>query len=106
MEDQNKPKALTQEEEKEYREGNALYEMIQNNAGWQVVKEWLLERLNHTWVDPRGKDKDQWDWAELSAFHSADVARVIFEDIEKAIQKADYLGKVKSGEIITKHFKI
>lgn len=107
MEDQKIPKELTKEEEKEYREGNALYEMVQNNAGWQVVKKWLEDMAYHSWVSPlEAEDKEKWLWREENAYHAANNARILLEDIEKAIQKADYLGRVKSGEIVTKHFKI
>lgn len=110
MEDQNKPlipKELTKEEEKEYYEGNALYEMSQNNPGWQIVKKWLEDKAFHTWISPmEAESKEQWLWREENAFHAANNAAMLLEDINKSIQKSDYLGKVKSGEITTKHFKI
>ena len=101
----DKAKELNQLEEKELREGQDLYEMTQS-SGWKVIEGWLKDRAYHAWVDPRGMSKEDWEWAELSAYHAANNARELLEDINKAISKSDYLGKVKSGEISVKGFKI
>lgn len=105
MDNNNPVKELNAIEEKELREGQALYEMTQS-AGWQVIEEWLKDRAYHAWVDPKGMPKEDWEWAELNAYHAANNARELLEDINKAISKADYLDKVKSGEIAVKGFKI
>ena len=102
---------LTPEEEKELREGQELYELTQS-AGWKVIERWLQDRAFHSWVDPRtidtpnGSSKDEWIWRELNAFHSADVAKQLLEEIQKSIGNAEYLNKVKSGEIKKRNFKI
>lgn len=107
MEDQIKPKELTKEETREHAEGNALYEMVQTSAGWQVVKKWLEDMAFHSWISPmESESKEQWMWKEENAYHAANNAKMLLEEIEKAVQRADYLGKVKAGEITTKHFKI
>jgi len=102
-----KGRELSAEEEKEYQEGMALEEMIKTNTGWQIVAKWLDSFAHHTWADPRGtKDEKEWAWQELNAFHAANNARILLDDIRKAIARADYLGRVKRGEIVTKSFKI
>jgi hypothetical protein len=99
-------KELTLEEEKELRDGSALLEMEQSNPGWQIVKE-ILESVGfHSWVDPRGMKKEDWEFAELNAFHAANNAKELLENIQKMISRSDYLSKIKSGEIDTRKFKI
>ena len=97
--EEKKQQELTPEEEKELRDGGSLYEMTQT-AGWQKVRQMLEDRAYHSWVDPRNTTSEkEWVWQELNLFHSADAAKQLLEDIEKAISRADYLAKVKSGEI-------
>lgn len=56
-------------------------------------------------MDPRGLDKSEWEWAELNAFHSADIARQVLEDVDKAIVDAEYLRKKERGEVDVDKFK-
>ncbi len=98
---------LSKEEEKELAEGQSLYEMDKNNPGWQIIKEWLIGAAYHSWVDPRlTKSKKQWEWQELNAFHASNNAKELLEEIAKAVSQAEYLDKVKSGEIQRKNMKI
>ena len=91
---------LNRQEEKELSEGQALYEMDKSNIGWQVVKRWLTDAAYHSWVDPRQtKSKKEWEWQELNAFFAANNAKEILENIAKAVSQAEYLDKVKNGEI-------
>lgn len=46
--------------------------------------------------------KEDWEWAELNAYHSADVARQLLEGIDKAIENAEYLRKKEQGEVDNK----
>ena len=93
-------KALNEQEERELTEGQALYEMEKNNPGWQIIKKWLADAAYHSWVDPRQtKNKKEWEWRELNAFFAANNAKEILEEIAKAVSRAEYLDKVKNGEI-------
>ena len=106
QEEKRPGRELTQEEEKELRDGSALMEMEQLNPGWQIIKG-ILENVGfHSWVDPRGMAKADWEFAELNAFHAANNAKELLETIAKMISRSDYLAKVKSGEIDTRKFKI
>ena len=49
---EKKGKELNAEEEKEFRDGSALYEMVQTSGGWQVVNKILEGAAYHTWVNP------------------------------------------------------
>jgi len=69
------------------------------------LEEWLNKRLHHSWVDPRGLDQEEWEWAELNAFHSADVARQLLEDVDMLIAQAEYLRKKERGEVEVDKFK-
>lgn len=65
-----------------------------------MVQKWLENRAFHSWVDPRGFSKrEEWDWAELNAFHNADVARQVLEDVESAIATAKGLRQKEAGEL-------
>ena len=103
---------LTAEEEKEFRDGSALREMVELNAGWQIVKGMLETLAFHSWVDPRtidkpsGSSREEWEWQELNAFHAANNAKELLNEIENLISRAEYLGKKKSGEEKTRNFKI
>jgi len=98
---------LAPEEEKELEQGRALYEMDNNNPGWQIVKEWLKNIAFHSWVDPRStKSKEEWEWQELNAFHAANNAKEMLEEITRLISHSEYLDKVKRGEIERKKMKI
>jgi len=91
---------LNEQEEKELAEGQALYEMDKNNPGWQIIKRWLIDAAFHSWVDPRQtKSKKEWEWQELNAFHASNNAKEILDEIAKAVSQAEYLDKVKNGEI-------
>lgn len=105
--EEKKGRELAPEEEKDYREGMALYEMDQTNPGWAVIKKILEEFAFHTWVDPRATEsRAEWEWKELNAFHAANNARELIDLIQTKISRADYLGKVKSGEIEVKRATI
>lgn len=107
MDTEKKGRELTSEEEKELREGNALYEMDQTSQGWQIVKKWFEDRAYHSWTSPLETNSEkEWVWRELNLYHSAQVAKQLLEDITKAISQAEYLGKIKSGEIQTKKFRL
>lgn len=97
---------LNQDEERELREGQELYEMTQS-AGFQTLKSWLEDMAFHSWVDPRETtNRDEWEWRELNAFHGANNARELMERIQKAVSQSEYLNKVKSGEITRRSMKI
>jgi adenine-specific DNA methylase len=57
-------------------------------------------------VDPREfRDKEDWDWAELNLFHSADTAKQILAEVDTAIAAAEYLRKKEKGEVEVDKFK-
>ncbi len=98
---------ITPEEDEELAKGQALYEMEKSNPGWQLVKEWLAGLAYHSWVDPREvKNKEQWEWQELNAYHASNVAKEILENIAQAVSRGEYLDKVKHGEIDRKRMKL
>ena len=70
-----------------------------------MIKEMLQARSQHSWVDPRGLEKEEWEWAELNAFHSADVAKQLLDDIVGAISRAEYLRKKERGEVDVNKFQ-
>jgi len=96
--EEKKGRELSSEEAEEMQLGFDLEEMTKT-AGWSIIEGWFEQRSHHAWVDPRGMKKEEWEWAELNAFHSADLASQTLEDIEKAINRAHYLHGVKLGEI-------
>ena len=110
--EEKKGKTLTPDEERELNDGDALYEMTQNNPGWKIVANLLQEMAFHTWIDPRsidkpgGLSKEEWEWRELNAFHAANNAKELLESIQKMISRAEYLGKIRSGEITNRSMRI
>lgn len=103
--DKNKKIELNEQEKKELREGQALYEMTKS-AGFQVVSEWLKDMAFHSWVDPREtQDKEEWEWRELNAFHASNNARELLEKIQKAISQAEFLEKKKNGEVMNQRMR-
>ena len=109
MDNQQEPKVgrlLTAEEEKELRDGSALLEMQSINPGWQIVLQILETTGFHSWVDPRGMKKEDWEFAELNAFHASNNAKELLETIQSKISRSDYLAKVRDGTIDTRKFKI
>lgn len=109
MNDQKKEETvkLNEEEMKELDMGRALYEMDRSNPGWQIVKEILEGLAYHSWVDPRQtENEDQWKWQELNAFHAANNAKELLENIAKMISRSEYLDKVRIGEIQRKSMAI
>jgi len=98
---EKKGRELSSEERKELRLGQELYETV-NSSGWKnTIVKMLEDRMYHSWVDPRSTNaKEEWLWRELNAFHSADVAKQLIEDIEKIINRSEYLDKVAKGEIV------
>jgi len=101
-----KPKELTPQEEQEMQDGFALQEMT-GTAGWKVLKGWIEALGFHSWVDPRQtKSKEEWDWQELNAFHASNNAKELLNSIETIISRAQYLHKVKLGEITNRKMRI
>lgn len=78
---------------------------LKQTQGWQIMEQWLKDRAHHSWVDPRGIKQEDWQWAELNAFHSADVAISIMKSVDDAIATAEYLIKKEKGEIDDNVFK-
>ena len=104
--EQKKGRELKPEEEKEYREGQALYEMTQTNVGWQVVKKWLEDRAFHSWTSPlETTSEKEWVWREMNLFHSAQVAKQLLDDIEIAISRSKALGDIKDGTVAEKRMR-
>lgn len=96
---------LTPEEEKELREGMAIYEMSQTE-GFRIVKEWLNDLAYHSWMDPRQtKSQEEWAWQELNAFYASSNAKELLDRINKAIGDADYLHKIQKGEMQRKSMR-
>ena len=91
-------KELTEEQGKQLSDGMALREMTQTK-GWQILEGWLKSRAFHSWVDPREtKSKKDWEWQELNAFHSADVAKELLEDVNEAMGISDELDDIRTGK--------
>lgn len=98
---------LSEEENKELHDGRSLYEMDKSSVGWQLVKSMLEGLAYHSWVDPRTTaTKEEWDWQELNAFHAANTAKEILENISKVVSRSEYLDKVRNGEIQRKSMTI
>jgi len=95
---EQKGRPLTEDETKEMKMGFDLEEMTRT-AGWKTVSTWLEDRAHHTWMDPRGMEKAEWEWAELNAFHSADVAKQMIIDVQDLVTRAHYLHSVNIGEV-------
>ncbi len=94
---EQKGKELNKEQLEKLRQGMALKEMT-GSEGWKIFKTWLEARAFHAWVDPRGLNKEEWEWAELNAFHSHDVAKQLMLDLGEAIQEADQLENLRLGK--------
>lgn len=90
-------KELSQEEQIELQQGRDLLAMTAS-AGWEVVKGWLETAAYHSWVDPRGTDKEDYLWQELNAYHAANNAKEILENIEKIVSRSQALAKKSRGE--------
>ena len=110
MDPEQKGRSLNVEEEKEFREGSALKEMVELSAGWQIVKKMLDNLAFHSWVDPRTVDspdaEKEWKWRELNAFHAANNAKELLDTIDRLISRAEHLGNIKSGEVKDRGMKI
>ncbi len=103
--------ALNEEEEKELREGQALYEMTQT-PGFDIVLKKYEQLAFHSWIDPRtidakgGLSKQEWEWRELNGFHAANAAAEMLDWIKQSISRSEYLSKKKNGEIDVKRMKV
>ena len=93
-----KQSLISGEEQQQLSNGQAVYEMTKTE-GWKIVEKWLKDLSFHSWVDPRGTKKSEWEWAELNAFHASNNAAELLDAIQKTINDAEYLDKVKRGEV-------
>jgi hypothetical protein len=92
------PQELTEDEEKALKIGMDV-QAILTMPGWKTIQDGLEDRMIHSWVDPREtKSKEDWEWRELNAFHSHDVARQIIEDINEIVRSANELQDIKLGK--------
>ena len=102
----NPIKKLTEFEEQELRDGQALYEMTQS-PGYKVLEQWLQDMAYHSWIDPREVENEKdYLWRELNGFHAANNARELIERIQQAVSQSEYLQKKKKGEISLGAMKI
>ena len=100
MDQDKKGRQLTDDERKEMRYGQELYETTRT-MGWKHIEAMLEQRAHHTWADPRETNSEkEWMWRELNLFHSADVAIKLIEEIQRAVARADYLGDIESGKVV------
>ena len=88
---------LNQEQLKDLTDGMNLKDLT-HMAGWKILEGWLKSRALHSWVDPRGLKKEDWEWAELNAYHSADVAKELLVEVQEAIDKAEQLENFRLGK--------
>lgn len=88
---------LTDEEDRKMQDGFAVDEMMKS-AGWAVVQDILTGLSLHTWVDPRGMKKEDWEFAELNAFHASNNAKELLEGLSQLVQQAHELHRIKLGQ--------
>jgi len=87
---------LSKEEQQHMQKGFAVEEMTKT-AGWQTVVE-VLSALPKAHVDPRGKTREEWMFAEEQAFWQGAVASELVETLQKIIQDAHELQAMQTGE--------
>lgn len=101
-----KTELLTADQLEQLKTGMEVKETIMT-PGWKHIQEMLDGRAFHSWVDPREtKSKEEWDWRELNAFHSHDVALEIIEDINDIVRTALELEDIRLGKSKPKPMKI
>jgi hypothetical protein len=106
QEPQDKGRKLNDQEIKEVRNGQLLYETT-HTPGWEIIKKIFETMAFHSWSDPRETNSEkEWLWRELNSFHAANTAREVIENIEQQISRGDYLDKVQKGEVETQRMKI
>jgi len=89
---------LNEEEESELAEGLSLDEMTKT-AGFQILRKWLENRVR-THADPREcASETEWKFKELNAFWSGMIAQELLDNILQSVSRAEYLDKVKKGEV-------
>jgi hypothetical protein len=103
MQSDKLPITISEDEERELRQGQDLYEMTKT-SGWAVIEQWMKDLAFHSWVDPREIENShdsqkEYLWRELNAFYAANNARELLERVQKVINQSEYLHKVKTGEI-------
>lgn len=103
---QRQGRELTPEEDKELRDGQAVEEMSVSSAGWKVLEEILKGLAFHSWVDPRECNQEDFQWREINAFHAANNAKELLETIQTMTSRAQYLSKVKSGEVPNRTMRV
>jgi hypothetical protein len=99
------PEKLTAEDERRMSDGFAIEEMTKT-SGWRVLVD-ILSNLPKSHVDPRGMTRDDWEFAELNAFHAGKVAEELLIGLNKLIEDAHELHKRKTGApIIDKRVRL
>lgn len=91
---------LTTEEEQLQKQGYQLKEMA-DLPGWRdLLRPWLQDKINHSWLDPRKvKDDETLLYEYKVAWAFAQAAQEILDYIQKGIEEAEYLTKKERGEI-------
>lgn len=90
-------RTLTDAEERKMQDGFAVEEMTKG-AGWAIVKDILDSVQTHTWVSPVGLNKEEWEFAELNAFHRANNAKELIDSLNQLILDSHELQRLKLGE--------
>jgi hypothetical protein len=100
------PSLINDQEEKEMRVGQELYEMTKT-AGYQHLLKNLQDLAFHSWVDPREvNSKEDYLWRELNGFHAANNAKELLDWIQQSISRSEYIEKKKNGEVVIRPMKI
>jgi hypothetical protein len=91
---------LTQQEELARKQGNLLKELTECKGWQEVLRPWLEDKIQHSWVDPRQVQSDQeLAFRYKTAWAWADAANGILQFIDKMIEESVYYTKKEKDEI-------
>jgi hypothetical protein len=98
----NKHKELSQEEQLALKQALLVKELTAME-GWGILKQWLQDQINHSWLDPRScKSKEELAYQYTVAWGVAQGAESVLEFIDKQLDAVKYLTDKKEGKIINK----
>ncbi len=92
------PIKLSPEEIVIQQQGNWIKEMTETNGWKEVVFPLLIDKISHTWADPRKSKSDRKLLYEYKlAWAFATVAQELIDYVEKAQEEAEAITRKEQG---------
>lgn len=91
-------RSLTPLEQDLVQQGSALFELSQTEGWIKHLKPWLEAHIRNSWVNPKGKDKEELVWEYTQAYMFAEACQGIVDFVDKQIDEGVKFKEIADGK--------